>query len=225
MATSDGNTPQSKIAQIIQKAAPAAKKPRKTTTKQALTPQPGVIYVAGSGNVVAGGDVTHHVHHHAPAPRPKVVIKTADGTIDATQRADLQALVREWMDTHKALKRRELTWGAAWGSFNKAMKVSGYAEIKPEQFDKAKAWLRRQIAILNSMASAPKKLPDLRVKRYAAIKTKCKNQLRDEFAYVPYIQKTFGKTSLTDLADQELERTYRYVMGKRAQTGSGSAQA
>jgi len=230
VSTSDGNTPQAKIAQIIQKAAPATKKPRKTTKKQELTPPTNNITFTGNGNVVAGGDVTQHitntVHNHAPAApaRPKVVVKTGDGVIDAEQRAALQALVREWMDTHKALKRQELTWPAAWGSFNKAMKVSGYAELKPEQFVKAKAWLRRRVAILNSMASAPKKVPDLRVKRYASIKAKCKNQLGDEFAYAPYIQKNFGKTSLTDLTDQELERTYRYVMGKKAQTGSSPAQ-
>ncbi len=231
MTTSDGNTPQEKIAKIIAKAAPAAKKPRKTTKKQPLTPQAGVIYVAGNGNVVAGGDVTQHitntVHNHAPAPapaRPKVVVKTADGTINAEQKAELLRLKNEWLLAHNAVKAKPLSHQAASIRLNAAMKVSSYAELKPEQFEKARAWLIRQTAMVRAMPSAARKDAKWRNARYKAIKTRCKNQLGDEYAYRPYIKREFKADSLTELGDQELERTYRYVMGKNAQTGSGTAQ-
>ena len=219
MTTSDGDTPRAKIAKIIEKAAPAAKKPRKTKEKQALTPKPGVIYVAGNGNVVAGGDVTNHVYHHPPG-RPKVVVKTGDGTITAEQKAELLRLKREWIQANDAVKAKSLSYPAASARLNAAMKVSGYAELKPEQFEKARAWLRRQIAMVRAMPSAPRKEGDKwRTARYAAIKAHCKNQLGDEQAYRPYIKRHFQADSLTELGDIELERTYRYVMGKKAQTG------
>lgn len=50
------------IVNLIKKSAQSSKKPKKTTQKQSLTPRHGVIYMAGNGNVVAGGDV--HIHHH-----------------------------------------------------------------------------------------------------------------------------------------------------------------
>lgn len=216
MSISDGNTPQEKIAKIIEKAAPAAKKPRKPAVKQVLAPKDGVIYVAGNGNVVAGGDVNNHVHHHAPAPRPKVVVKTGDGTINAEQKAELLRLKNEWLLAHNAVKAKPLSHPAASSRLNAAMKVSGYAELKPEQFEKARSWLLQQIAKVRAMPSAARKEGDKwRAARYKAIKARSKNQLGDEYAYRPYIKRNFNADSLTELGDQELERTYRYVMGKK----------
>jgi hypothetical protein len=217
VSTHDGDTPQEKIAKIISKAAPAAKTPRKPPAKQPLTPKPGVIYVAGNGNVVAGGNVTNHVHHHAPAPRPKVVVKTGDGTINAQQKAELLRLKNEWMAAHNAVKLKPLSHAAAFARLSATMKVNGYAELKPEQFEAAKAWLMRQTAMVRAMPSAPRKQGERwRLARYRAIKARCRNQLGDDGAYKPYIKANFKAESLTELGDAELERTYRYVMGKKA---------
>ena len=201
----------------IPTAPPAVKKARKPKQKQALEPKQGVIYIAGDGNVVAGGGMTHnvtHIHHHKPA-RPRVVVKTADGVIDAAQKAEITRLKDEWMSTHNAVKQNKLTHQAAWGSFNRAMKVSGYAELKPDQFEAACKWLHQQIGRLNSMASAARKVPGHNNKRIGAIKARCKLQLGDEFAYRAYILKNFGKTSLAELDVLEMDKTYGYIMGKR----------
>lgn len=192
------------------RAAPAKKATRR---KKPIDPQPGVIYVAGNGNVVANGPVTSHVHHHVPA-RPRVVVKTGDGVISAEEKAVLRDLVGKWIEAFNTVKRSELTWAAAWASFNRAMKVNSYAELRPDQMPAARAWLQRQVALINAMPSAPRKAGDRwRTARYGSIKAKAKNQLGDEFAYVAYTLKHFGKTSLTELTDPELERTYRYIMG------------
>lgn len=212
MTSEDSPTPKDRIVDLMRASTPAEKRAR----PRKLKPAPGVIYVAGDGNVVAnGGNVQHvtNVHHHQPA-RPKVVVKTGDGTIDAQQKAVLQRLLRVWVDAYNAVKVRKLSWAAAWGGFNKAMRVNGYAELRPEQFGAACAWLQRQAAIVTSARSAPRKLRSWRTARYAAIKARCGNQLGDEFAYVEYTLEHFAKSSLTELSDAELERTYRYVMGK-----------
>lgn len=174
-----------------------------------------MIYVQGNGNAVAGGNLTQTItHHHKPA-RSKVVVKTADGVIDDKQRAELTRLRDDWMATHNAVKKSELTYQAAWGQFNRAMKVSGYAELKPDQFEDGCKWFRRQIAMLNSMPSAAKKVPGHSNKRIGAIKARCKNQLGDEFAYLPFIIKNFDKSSLAELDVAEMEKTYRYIMSKK----------
>lgn len=142
-------------------------------------------------------------------------MKTADGVIDAPQKAELTRLRDEWMTTHNAIKKTKLTYQAAWGRFNSAMRVSGYAELKPEQFEAGCKWFLKQIAMLSSMPSAAKKVPGHQGKRIGAIKTRCKNQLGDEFAYMTYITKNFDKSSLTDLDVKEMEATYRYIMGKK----------
>ncbi len=178
-------------------------------------PKQGTIYVNGNGNAVAGRDITQNItHHHKPA-RPKVVVKTADGVIDAQQKAELTRLRDEWLTTHNAVKQRKLTYQAAWGRFNRAMKVNGYAELKPEQFEAGCKWFRTEIAKINGMPSAAKKVPGHHNKRIGAIKARCKNQLGDEFAYVAYIIKNFNKSSLADLDIKEMEATYRYIMGKK----------
>lgn len=205
--------PTNKIVRLIKASAPAVKRARRPKPQLAGT----AIAVTGNGNLVAGGDVHHttNVHHHVPA-RPLVVVKTGDGTVDAAQKAELQRLLALWMAAHNAVKTEKLTFAAAWGSFNKAMKINKYDELRPESFPRARAWLQRQAAIKTSMKSAPRKMPKWRTARYGAIKAKSINQLGDEHAYVAYTQKKFGKSSLTELSDVELEATYRYVMTKVA---------
>lgn len=211
----------------IQSALPSAKPPRKRkppaskASVQVNNPlvehQQGVIYVAGNGNVVAGGHVTQHITHiYSSKPaRPRVSVKTADGVIDAPQKAALTRLRDEWMSSHNAIKKSGLTYQAAWAKFNSAMKVNSYAELKPEQFEAGCKWFRQQIAMLSSMPSAPRKDGGHHNRRIGAIKARCKNELGDAFAYVAYIIKSFDKSSLADLDVKELEATYRYIMGKK----------
>jgi hypothetical protein len=218
VSNSDGNTPQSQIVRLIKEAATPARpkstaKPRKPHENQPLTQSLAGVSVSGTGNVVALGSVTQHVvHHHAPAPRPKVVVQTGEGVIDAAQKAQIQRLREEWVTAYNAVKAKPLSHQASWAGLNRAMKVNSYAELKPEQFEAACAWLRRQTAVVRSAKSAPKKQGDTwRLARYRGIKARCKNA-GNEFAYSQFIGR-FNKTSLTELTADELEATYRYVLG------------
>ena len=215
--TTDDNT--NKIIELIQSAAAKKKaRPRKPPTPPP-TPlaSPGVIYVAGDGNVVAHGSINTHPHYHQhPPARPRVIVKTGEGVVSASEKATLRDLVEKWMQARAAVKKTPRSLAAAGSSFNGAMKANSYAELRSDQMEAARKWLPRQTATLNAMPSAAKQGGDRwRAARYAGIKARCKNQLADEFAYVAYTQQHFGKTSLTDLADKELERTYRYIMGLR----------
>lgn len=170
-----------------------------------------VIYVTGWGNVTAGRDVIQ------VQSRPVVrnVISPGPEHIDDVQRRAITDLRVEWVVLHNALKKRKLTDAAAWVLINKAAGSTSYHLIRREKFDLVIQYIRQQMAMLRSMKSAPSKDEQWRVKRIAAIKTRCRNQLNDPDAYRPYIRKNFQMNSLSELATDQLQRTYSYIMAKK----------
>jgi hypothetical protein len=170
-----------------------------------------VIYVTGWGNVTAGRDVIQ------VQKRPVVrnVISPGPEHIDDVQRRVITDLRAEWVALHNTLKKRKLTDAAAWVLINKAAGSTSYHLIHREKFEVVTLYIRQQMAMLRSMRSAPSKDDQWRVKRIAAIKTRCRNQLNDPDAYRPYIRKNFKLDSLADLATDQLQKTYTYIMAKK----------
>lgn len=82
---------------------------------------------------------------------------------------------------------------AAWARINRAAGTTSYSLILKERFADAVALVRREMAVLRNMRSAPRKDDSWRAKRIGAIKAE----------------------SLSDLATDELQRTYAYIMAKR----------
>lgn len=170
------------------------------------------IYVSGSGNVVAGRDVLHM--HKAPSIRN--IIQPGPEHIDADQRRQLHDLCDEWVTLHASIKKTKLTKAKAWVDINRAAGSTTYALILQARFDDARAFVMKQMAILRAMKSAPRKDDSWRAKRIGAIKARCINQLGDAGAYRQYIQRNFGVVSLTELATDQLQKTYAYIMAKKA---------
>lgn len=197
-----------KIVELLKQSKPARKP---ATGRQAVG---HVIRVAGNGNVVAAGDV-----NLMPVLRPRVVVKTGDGVIDASQRAELQRLVHDWVEARTAVRKSSSSYAAAWGALNRHFGISGYAELPMEQFGEARQWLARQVGIVHSMASAPKKVSGWRHRTQDSIKARCRNQLGDEAFYRPYIERKFAKSSLRDLTDDELQRVKQYVFNAKPRGG------
>ncbi len=162
---------------------------------------------AGPIAQVAAGDIINI----NPVFPVRVVVRTGDGVIDAAQKAELQRLVKEWVTARQQVRRGGFTYAAAWGAFNAAMAVNKYDELPMDRFGDARSWLMRQMGILKGMKSAPKRLPNWRNSTIAAIKARCRNQLGDQYAYIAFIGDRFGKQSLTQLADDELQKTKAHV--------------
>lgn len=197
--------PKAKIVQLMKSAVEpptTPKRPRKPSQSVKIT---GDHNIVGNGNVVAISPKMVH----------RTTVRTGEGVLDAQQKAALQALVREWIESHDAVKKTPLSFAAAWSRLNKAFRVNSYHEIPSTSFDAAKAWVGQQIGRVASMPSAKKKLPGWRAKRIRGIKTTCVKQLGDERAYLPYIQAKFGADSLTDLDDDQIEKVYRHVMRRK----------
>lgn len=169
------------------------------------------IKVNGHSNIVGNGNTfikTEKIIH-----RPKVEVKTGDGVVTSEQKARLQQLVKDWMEARSAVRKSELTYAAAWSSVNKKAGVNSYHEIPTEKFKAVETWLLKQIAIIHSMPSAPAKSTQWRSSRIKGIQSRC-SELGIQDKRKTYMLKTFGKDSLTLLSDADVEKVYRWAMGK-----------
>lgn len=173
--------------------------------------------IKGSHNVQIVGDVTGNVTINTTAekqPRPIIKSEPPPDSITLEQRAVIRAKIDEWVETHNQIKQRELTHQAAWRMLNRHMSTPGYTYIKAVNFDEAKNYMMRQIAILNSMPSAHKKNEDWRNRRIKAIQAQCnKNGWQDW--RLKHMRQKFGVDSMIMLNDQDLEKLYRTVMAKK----------
>lgn len=193
---------------------PAAKKPRTPSARPAAASHTIIVNGAGlAAHQIVAGDV-HHIYS-APPRRPRIVVQPGHGVIDEDQKAAITALRAEWLALHSAIKKKPLTDAAAWVKINRAAGVTSYHLIPPERFDQVLAYIKGEMAKLRNMRSAPGNDAGWRAARIGAIKARCNNQLADPEAYRQYIRKNFKAESLADLATDQLQRTYTYIMGKK----------
>lgn len=167
--------------------------------------------VSGNGNFVAGGDLNVNF---GPPPRPRISVRTGEGVIDAEQKAELTARLKQWLMARNVVRRDKMSMAAAWSALNAAMKVNSYSELRPDQLPKALGWIQKQRAILSSMKSAPTKIEGFRADMIAAIKARSR-ELGDLNYYRPYIAKTHGISSLTGLSDRQLQELRAWIMRQR----------
>lgn len=204
------------------KEALSSSKPVKTTqTTPSPTPkaksnaptQSNTIYVDGNGFANMGTIGAIHYHSTDKLPKPTVVVQTGVGTITAQQKRQLL----DWRDKvaeASVVKQKTKTPGGVMSALNKHMKVNSYHEILAEDFERALNWMKKQVGTMHSMKSAPKKIEGWRTNRIKAIHARSKEKEIIEWR-IDYMQKKFGKTSLKDLDDKELDTVYRAVMAKK----------
>lgn len=198
------------IAKIISDDSSNPKQDDKSDTEKNIN-----FYVDGKGNVAGNNNVTNQgVINLNKTVRRKVYVKTGDGTLTAREKHEVKTLLYEWVNIHNTLKKSNLSHQLAWIKLNQHLKVSSYHEIKSEDFNKALKFLRVQIGELNQMASAPKKLPNWRNKKIQSIQARCKQNNWNEWR-IEHMKKKFGKTSLKELTDAELQQVYNSVWRKK----------
>lgn len=183
----------------------------RTALEQATPLERPSIEINGHSNIVGNGNTvinTKKIIH-----RPRIVVKTGDGVVTAEQKARLKQLVGDWMAARGAVRKTSLSFAAAWSAVNKKAGVNSYNEIPTSKFTLVENWLLKQIAIIHSMRSAPTKSTQWRSSRIKGIQSRC-NELGIQDKRKSYMQTTFGKDSLTLLSDADVERVYRWAMGK-----------
>lgn len=178
-------------------------------------PNPEIsISVSGAGaHKVAGRDFIDQSTRVEKVVPPPVIVKTGDGVLDAQQKAEIGRLVNEVVKD-SVVKRTPRTLQSVYSQFDRHMKVNSYAEILQKDYDSAVAYLRRNGAIYRSQPSAHTKNPDWRRKRIAAIHARCKERGFEEWR-IKYMKEKFGRDSMIDMPDSEIETLYRAVMSKK----------
>jgi hypothetical protein len=173
-----------------------------------------IANIQGGQNFIGiQGDVNVY---SAPPRSPRIVAPSpGEEHISDEQKVEIQKLREAWITLHNAIKKKPLEPREAWIRINRAAGATSYHLILRENYGKAVTYIHREIAMLRSMSSAPTKDTEWRSKRIAAIKARCKNQLGDQDAYKAYIKKAFKADSLTDLATDELQKTYSYIMARK----------
>ena len=180
----------------------------------AAAPSVEIHQIQGGANFIGNqGPVNVTIGRQRP---PVPLAPPGPEHITQEQKCKLQGLQREWVTLHDAIKKTPLANYSAWQRINGYAKVASYHYILQADFEKVCAYVRKQISMLRNMASAPAKDKDWRTKRIQAIKVRCKLQLKDEVAYRAYIQKNFQAASLSELSTEQLQKTYAYIMAKKA---------
>lgn len=201
--------PKKKIVRIMKEAAPKRRAPRKPSPPPAVS---NVFNISGSGNITAGGDV--HVHQPAPALRPPV--QPGVEHITPEQRKILKKLVDDISETEARLKKNPKVYASVYSVlFRQFPDVKKLEQIPLTGFEAARSYLHQWLGRLNAMPSAPvKNVDDWRKRRYTYIKVNTKVP-EDADALAAYIKRNFSAESLTELSNDELEKAYRYVAGRR----------
>lgn len=171
--------------------------------------------VSGVGFAGAGSNISIiHTQNHRTTVRP--VTNPGVDHIDEKQRAILTDLVNKVVEKEELLKKAPKSYRAVWAALNKHCKVNSYQLIAAADFEKARSYLNQWIGSLHGMRSAPlKDGEDWRKRKIQNIKINTKAP-DDEAAMRAYILKNFGATSVKELANDELEKTYKYVAARRS---------
>lgn len=214
---SDIEDKKSNIVSLLKSATPQASTRKRSTPAKSPTATGSNVLQFNGGNLTAQQVVVGNVNHYTVARplRPRVVVTPGEGVVTDAQKAKINELRVDWIALHNSIKKAPLTDAAAWMKINRKAGVTSYHLIPSERYDLVVKFIKQEMGKLRSMRSAPKKDVTWRAQRISAIKARSKNQLGRADAYRLYITKAFGATSLADLSDDQLQRTYSHIMGKK----------
>ncbi|WP_141639934.1 ORF6C domain-containing protein [Cupriavidus basilensis] len=168
------------------------------------------INISG-GNVVFGDSV---VNRNVFNVRPRVtVVQTGVGVLDASQKARLLELRDQIAGVSRAIEGQTVSPATIMRKLNAHMNVNSYSEIPDDMFDRAESYLVRWRARLDGMPGANRS-KGWRDRRVKAIHARCKELGIDRWR-LNYMRKAWGKESLIDLPDDDLEQLYLAVMRRK----------
>ena len=185
------------------------------------SPSSALNQTISGGNVVGlvQGGTVHQVTTQRHVTKTVAEVKPGEEHITDAQAATLTDLVNEIAALEEKLKQKPKGHRAVWAALNSHCSVPKYRLIKLEDFPFARKYLDQWMGRLNSMSTASVKDGDAwRKRKYAYIKINS----NDEFsaaAVKAYIKRNFNVNSLTELSNDDLERTYRYVAGRKNKSG------
>ncbi|WP_416053092.1 ORF6C domain-containing protein [Cupriavidus basilensis] len=185
---------------------PSGTKPQQrpgTTIAPVLNVSGGVVYF-GDGQTI----------NNVYTVKPKItVVQTGLGVVDASQKARLLELRDQIAGVSRAIEGQTVSPATIMRKLNAHMNVNSYAEIPSDKFDRAESYLVRWRGRLDGMPGANHS-QGWRDRRVRAIHARCKELGCDQWR-INYMRKAWGKESLIDLPDDQLEKMYLAVMRRK----------
>jgi len=193
-------------------------KPKRKMSKPPAPATGNVIYINGDGvdvGQVAGGNI-HNVTYKTEKvdQRPRVTVVPGVEVISETQKRRLLDIRDKWIEKNNEVRKTKLTHAGAQAAINKKAGVTSYHLVPLDKFTTVEKYTQQQIGRLNNTATAKKKSPSWANDRKRAIQMHY-NQLGIQDWRKDYMRKTFGKGSMTELTDDELQKLYQAVMSKK----------
>lgn len=133
--------------------------------------------------------------------------------LDASQKARLLELRDQIAGVSRAVEGQTVSPATIMRKLNAHMHVNSYSEIPGDMFDRAESYLVRWRARLDGMPGANRS-KGWRDRRVKAIHARCKELGIDRWR-LNYMRKAWGKESLIDLPDDDLEQLYLAVMRRK----------
>lgn len=164
--------------------------------------------------IASSGSIVHQINTQNHVIRTRVDSKPGKEHITLEQASKLQQLVKQVAAAEEIAKRSPKSIRAIWASLNAHCKVPSYKLIALSDYDKAETYLRKWLGRLSNTATSKNNDPDWRKKKYAYIKLNVK-QLELEDWLKSYLEKNFSVESLTELSDEDLQKTYAAVSTKK----------
>jgi len=187
------------------------------TVRPVKVPGSNVVQLVGGdvngGSVTMSGNTLNMISTPKHITRTVAEVKPGEQHITDEQAAKLTALVHEIVELETKIKKKPNSYRSVWAALNAYCKVTKYRLILLTDYAKAEKYLYQWMGRLNSMASAPVADNDTwRKRRYAYIKINTRN---DEAWLKAYLRKNFKTESLSDISDDELDKTYRAVARRK----------
>lgn len=170
------------------------------------------ISIGGSvkGSVVAGGDA--YVSPRFVTPRS---YQPKEGDLTPAHARELKELVEKIVESEKTAKRRPSSYGAVWNALNRRMGVTYYREIPDTEFERARTYLEQWLGRVKRLLRRADP-EEWRRERYKAIFARATKNWGFTKAQVDdLILARFGKSSIRDLSQQQLEQLYNSMMGSK----------
>lgn len=164
--------------------------------------------------IASSGSVVHQINTQNHITKTIAEVKPGIEHITDSQAAKLQELVKQVAAAEEIAKKSPKSIRAIWASLNAHCKVPKYRLIALNDYDKAETYLRKWLGRLSSTATSRKNDTDWRKKKYAYIKLNCKQLMLEQWLD-SYLLKNFSANSLTDLSDDDLQKTYSAVASKK----------
>ncbi|HBS17728.1 MAG TPA: hypothetical protein DD835_07805 [Halomonas sp.] len=166
------------------------------------------VNVTGDGNIVGNNNTyirTEKVEHVVQAE-----VRPGAEHITDEQAATIQSLVAQIVELEAVTKRRPKSFAAVYKTLNNRFKVPRYRLHKLDNYPAIERYLRSWIGRLSSTASAKRRDPDWRNRKYRYIKVNVR-ELGLEEELEDLLLERHEVSSIKYLSDDDLEAIYRLV--------------